>query len=152
MHLSIYVLAQPSYALWNVSVYSTGDGGIVLDWYDYPPDLNIAFFILSVNQTTISPYYNDHNDDDRKSLRILRTFNSSESSFILKELPSATEFAAVVYIVDKNNEIIKSERRTFHTEEGGTVLLFDYTDDAAMIQINHCYVRSTQTFFFLLMV
>jgi len=42
----------------------------------------------------------------------------------MKELPAATEFAAVVYIVDKNNEIIKSERRTFGTEEGGTRFLF----------------------------
>jgi len=110
--------AQSSPALWNISVYSTGDSGIALDWYGYPPDLDIAFFILSVNQTTISPYHDDHDDDDRQLLRILRTFNSSESTFIMKELPAATEFAAVVYIVDKNNEIIKSERRTFGTEEG----------------------------------
>jgi len=95
-----------------------------LDWYGYPSDLDIAFFILSVNQTTISPYYDDHGDDDRQLLRILRTFNSSESSFIMEELPLATEFAAVVYIIDKNNEIIKSERRTFGTEEGGKKLLF----------------------------
>lgn len=124
MHLWIHVLAQSSPALWNISVYSTGDSGIALDWYGYPPDLDIAFFILSVNQTTISPYHDDHDDDDRQLLRILRTFNSSESTFIMKELPAATEFAAVVYIVDKNNEIIKSERRTFGTEEGGTRFLF----------------------------
>ena len=112
-------LAQLSSALWNISVSSTGDSGITLDWYGYPSDLDIAFFILSVNQTTLSPYYDDHDDDDRKLLRILRTFNSSESTFTMKKLPPATEFAAIVYIVDKNNEIIKSERRTFGTEEGG---------------------------------
>ena len=124
MQLWINVLAQPSPAFWNISVNSTGDRGVALDWYGYPSDLDIAFFILSVNQTTISPYYDDHGDDDRQLLRILRTFNSSESSFIMEELPLATEFAAVVYIIDKNNEIIKSERRTFGTEEGGKKLLF----------------------------
>ena len=95
-----------------------------MDWYGYPSNLEIAFFILSVNQTTMSPYYDDHEDDDRKLLRILRTFNSSESTFVMEDLPAATEFAAVVYIIDKNNEIIKSERRTFNTEEGGTKFLF----------------------------
>lgn len=124
LHLCIIVLAQPSSALWNISVYSTGESGLALDWYGYPSNLEIAFFILSVNQTTMSPYYDDHDDDDRKLLRILRTFNSSESTFVMEDLPAATEFAAVVYIIDKNNEIIKSERRTFNTEEGGTKFLF----------------------------
>lgn len=125
LHLCIIVLAQPSSALWNISVYSTGEIGIALDWYGYPSNLEIAFFILSVNQTTMSPYYDDHDDDDRKLLRILRTFNSSESTFVMEDLPAATEFAAVVYIIDKNNEISRSsERRTFNTEEGGTKFLF----------------------------
>ena len=95
-----------------------------MEWHGYPSDLDIAFFILSVNQTTISPYYDDHGDHDRQLLRILRSFNSSESSFLMDDLPLATEFAAVVYIIDKNNEIIKSERRTFGTEEGGMRFLF----------------------------
>lgn len=126
LHLCIIVLAQPSSALWNISVYSTGEIGIALDWYGYPSNLEIAFFILSVNQTTMSPYYDDHDDDDRKLLRILRTFNSSESTFVMEDLPAATEFAAVVYIIDKNNEISRSERRTFNTEEGGTKFLFHF--------------------------
>ena len=117
-------LAQPSPALWNISAYSTGDSGIALDWYGYPSNLEIAFFILSVNQTTISPFFDDHDDDDRKLLRFLRTFNSSQSTYTIKELPPATEFTAVVYIIGKNNEIIKSERRTFATEERGTRFLF----------------------------
>lgn len=126
LHLCIIVLAQPSSALWNISVYSTGEIGIALDWYGYPSNLEIAFFILSVNQTTMSPYYDDRDDDDRKLLRILRTFNSSESTFVMEDLPAATEFAAVVYIIDKNNEISRSERRTFNTEEGGTKFLFHF--------------------------
>lgn len=126
LHLCIIVLAQPSSALWNISVYSTGESGIALDWYGYPSNLEIAFFILSVNQTTMSPYYDDRDDDDRKLLRILRTFNSSESTFVMEDLPAATEFAAVVYIIDKNNEISRSERRTFNTKEGGTKFLFHF--------------------------
>lgn len=91
-----------------------------MDWSGYPADLDIAFFIVSVNQATISQYYDDHDDENRKPLRILRTFNSSESSFIIKDLPSASEFAAIVYLVDKNNEIVKSETSILETEEGGT--------------------------------
>ena len=105
-----------------------------MDWYGYPSDLDVAFFIVSVNQTTLSPYYDDHYDEDRKLLRVLRTFNSSESTFVMEDLPSASEFAAIVYIIDKNNEIIKSERRIFNTEEGGTRFLFHFLTILTMQQ------------------
>ena len=105
-----------------------------MDWYGYPSDPDVAFFIVSVNQTTLSPYYDDHYDEDRKLLRVLRTFNSSESTFVMEDLPSASEFAAIVYIIDKNNEIIKSERRIFNTEEGGTRFLFHFLTILTMQQ------------------
>ena len=97
---------------------------MIVDWSGYPGSLDVGFFIISVNQTRISQYEDhDHDHDgERKPLRILQIVNSSESSFVINDLPVAMEFAAIVYLVGNDNEIYKSENVTVETEESGKLL------------------------------
>ena len=92
---------------------------MTVDWSSHPTNLHIAFFILSINQTKMPEFEDHHHDEERKPLRILQIVNSSESAFVRRDLPAAMEFAAIVYLVDNNNDIYKSERAILQTEEGG---------------------------------
>lgn len=50
---------------------------------------------------------------------MLRFFNVSETEVNVSDIPAATEFQAVVYLVALNNDIYKSERLTIKSAEGG---------------------------------
>ena len=58
---------------------------------------------------------------------MLRFFNVSETEVNVSDIPAATEFQAVVYLVALNNDIYKSERLTIKSAEGGKKLKFFYT-------------------------
>lgn len=72
----------------------------------------------------MSLYYGDYDDDDWKLLCIFRIFNLLELMFVMEDFLVVMEFVVVVYIIDKNNEISRSERRIFNMEEGGMKFLF----------------------------
>ena len=55
---------------------------------------------------------------------MLRFFNVSETEVNVSDIPAATEFQAVVYLVALNNDIYKSERLTIKSAEGGKKLKF----------------------------
>ena len=57
---------------------------------------------------------------------MLRFFNVSETEVNVSDIPAATEFQAVVYLVALNNDIYKSERLTIKSAEGGKKLKFFY--------------------------
>lgn len=92
---------------------------MIVDWSSHPTNLDIAFFIISINQTKMPEFQDHHHDEEQNPLRILQIVNNSESAFVLRDLPSAMEFAAIVYLIDNNNDIYKSERAILQTEEGG---------------------------------
>ena len=55
---------------------------------------------------------------------MLRFFNVSETEVNVSDIPAATEFQAVVYLVALNNDIYKSERLTIKSAEGGKKYIF----------------------------
>lgn len=106
---------------WNING-NEENSSISLDWSGSPGNLDINFFVISLNQTELSPYVKDddhHYDNEKKLVRFLKIVNSSETSINITDLPIAAKFIATVYIVDKNNEIYMSEKLMISTEEGG---------------------------------
>lgn len=70
---------------------------------------------------------------------MLRFFNVSETEVNVSDIPAATEFQAVVYLVALNNDIYKSERLTIKSAEGGKKLNFFYTVfEAKRLSANSC--------------
>ena len=55
---------------------------------------------------------------------MLRFFNLSETEVNVSDIPAATEFQAVVYLVAVNNDIYKSQTLTIKSAEGGKKLKF----------------------------
>ena len=55
---------------------------------------------------------------------MLRFFNLSETEVNVSDIPAATEFQAVVYLVAVNNDIYKSQTLTVKSAEGGKKLKF----------------------------
>ena len=137
MNLPYYTVAQPTQTPWKIK----GNGGssfFLVDWSGFPSDLDTNFFIISLNQTTLSPYKNDddhHDDNDKKLVRFLQIVNSSQASINITNLPIAAEFTAIVYLVDKNNEIYKSEKIINSTEEGGKFSLPLLLDISAFFKL-----------------
>ena len=86
------------------------------------------YFIVSLNQTQIYENNDHHYDHENYNpIRMLRFFNVSETEVNVSDIPAATEFQAVVYLVALNNDIYKSERLTIKSAEGGKKLKCFYT-------------------------
>lgn len=52
-------------------------------------------------------------------MRILKIVESSQTSAVISELSASTEYLAIVYMVDNNNDIYKSNSIAIETEESG---------------------------------
>ncbi|XP_022800806.1 uncharacterized protein LOC111338572 [Stylophora pistillata] len=112
--------AQPTQVPWNIKG-NEGSDFISLDWSGFPGNLGVNFFVISLNQTELSPYKKDdyhHDDKENKLVRFHKIVNSCETFINITDLPIAAKFIATVYIVNNNNEIYKSEKLMISTEEG----------------------------------
>ena len=89
--------------------------------------MNAAFFVISLNQTKtnqVAEHHNPHSEYQDKPMRILNIANSSQTTAVISDIPSFTEFVAIVYLVDTNNNIYKSTTLLIETEESGKLLHF----------------------------
>ena len=89
-----------------------------------PSGIDDNFFIISMNETKGNDdyhhHYGDDDDDDDDGGRYLFMFNSSNSLVAeLSAAPVFRNFTTIVYIVDKSNEIFRSEEILVQTPEGG---------------------------------
>ena len=116
---SSFVAALDPPSSWSLTAQASGKS-LSLDWSSFPNDLNAEYFIVFLNQTEIHEN-NDHHYDHEKynPIRMLRFFNVSETEVNVSDIPAATEFQAVVYLVAVNNDIYKSQRLTIKSAEGG---------------------------------
>ena len=99
------------------------DGKVVVDLSGSPSGIDDNFFIISMNETKGNDDYHHHygdDDDDDDGGRYLFMFNSSNSLVAeLSAAPVFRNFTTIVYIVDKSNEIFRSEEFLVQTPEGG---------------------------------
>lgn len=100
------------------------DGKVVVNLSGSPSSIDDAFFIISMNETQKNDYdayyHDDDMDDDDDNGRYLFMFNSSNTLVAeLSRAPVFRNFTATVYIVDKSNEIFRSEEFLIQTPEGG---------------------------------
>ena len=121
---SSFVPALDPPSSWSLTAQASGKS-LILDWSSFPNDLNAEYFIVFLNQTEIhenNDHYYDH--ENYNPIRMLRVFNVSEKEVNVSDIPAATEFQAVVYLVAVNNDIYKSQRLTIKSAEGGKKLEF----------------------------
>ena len=119
MFFASFVALDPQNA-WVITSHSSGNS-IALDWSAFPNELVPTFFIISLNQTQIIQDDDNHHHDDEYSnpIRFLDIVNASKTEVNVSGLPAAMEFQAVVFLVNNNNDIYKSQRLTVMSEEGG---------------------------------
>ena len=119
-----FVVALDPPSSWSLTAQASGKS-LILDWSSFPNDLNTEYFIVFLNQTEIHEN-NDHRYDHENynPIRMLRFFNLSETEVNVSDIPAATEFQAVVYLVAVNNDIYKSQTLTIKSAEGGKKLKF----------------------------
>ena len=119
-----FVVALDPPSSWSLTAQASGKS-LILDWSSFPNDLNTEYFIVFLNQTEIHEN-NDHRYDHENynPIRMLRFFNLSETEVNVSDIPAATEFQAVVYLVAVNNDIYKSQTLTVKSAEGGKKLKF----------------------------
>lgn len=106
-----------------MSSSTSQDGKVVVDLSGSPSNIDDNFFIISMNETKS----NDHDDhhhgydgDDDDDGRYLFMFNSSNTLVAeLSGAPVFRNFTTTVYVVDKSNEIFRSEEFLVQTPEGG---------------------------------
>ena len=117
-YLSLALDPSPS---WDISLNDRNASSLSLDWSGFPGALNADFFIISLNQTQINQdsEHDHHDEHENKPLRLLEIVNASQTTVVISGLPAATEFIAIVYLVDTNNDIYKSGTRLVKTEESG---------------------------------
>lgn len=100
---------------------TTQDGRVLVDLSGSPASIDDSFFIISLNETKRNEDdHHHHDDDDDDEGRYLFMFNSSNTLIAeLSGAPVFRNFTATVYIVDKSNEIFRSELFLVQTPEGG---------------------------------
>ncbi|KAL9953601.1 hypothetical protein ACROYT_G041044 [Oculina patagonica] len=108
-------LALSPSTTWNIHGYNTSQTSLFVDWSNVPGNLQVDFFILSMNQTR--PYVKgDERDNGRTSF--LRIVNSSTTLMNVSNLPVFSQHIVRVYLVDVNGDVYKSERIVVETDEG----------------------------------
>jgi len=109
---------------WSLTDRSSGKS-LVVDWSSFPNDLDVAFFIASLNQTEINEDndHHHHHHEPNNPIRMLRVFNKSKTEVNVSGIPAATEFEAVVFLVTNTDDVYKSQRLTITSAEGGKLFL-----------------------------
>ena len=104
-----------------MSPNTTQDGRVLVDLSGSPSSIDGNFFIISLNETKRNEEDDHHNDDDdNDGGQYLFMFNSTNTLIAeLSGAPVFRNFTATVYIVDKGNEIFRSEVFLVQTPEGG---------------------------------
>ena len=120
-HLSNSFTALDSPSPWDITSQNNTGTSVAIRWSGFPGGLQPNFFIISVNQTTVREDSGDHHhgDQENKPVRILKIVESSQTSAVISELSASTEYLAIVYMVDNNNDIYKSNSIAIETEESG---------------------------------
>ena len=99
------------------------DGKVVVDLTGSPSSIDDNFFVISMNETKRihkDDHYDGSDDDDNDDGRYLFMFNSS--NMLVAELSGAPvfrNFTTTVYVIDKSNEIFRSEEFLVQMPEGG---------------------------------
>ncbi|XP_068682562.1 uncharacterized protein [Montipora foliosa] len=104
---------------WSITGQTASSKSVTIDWSGFP-NLNTAFFIISLNQTMppIPPYdYYGHYNYYRPRV-FLHMVHSNYTSAEVKGLPVYSEFKATVYLVDTAHDIYKSQTVQVETAEG----------------------------------
>ena len=121
MILFLYVVAlSPSSSAWNIRGFNTSQTSLFVDWSDVPGDLQADFFILSLNQTRPQLYYKDG-----RASSSLRIVDSSSTSINVPDLPVFSQHIVLVYLVDVNGDVYKSDTIVVQTDEGGKFIISD---------------------------
>ena len=86
-----------------------------------PGDLQADFFIFSLNRTRPRFYYKDLRS--RCGTAFLRIVDSWNTSINVLGLPVFSQYIVVVYLVDVNGDVYKSDTIVVQTDEGGTFIV-----------------------------
>ena len=117
---SLCVVALSPSTPWNIHGFNTSQTSLFVDWSSTPGDLQADFFILSLNQTRPQLYYKDGSS-------FLRIVDSSNTSINVPGLPVFSQYIALVYLVDVNGDIYKSDPIVVQTDEGGKFIISQMT-------------------------
>jgi len=123
MILFLYVVALSPSSAWNIHAYNTSQKSLFVNWSSIPGDLQAEFFILSLNQTRPQLYYKD----GLRSTSFLLIKDSSNTSMNVQDLPVFSQFIILVYLVDVNGDVYKSDTIVVETEEGGKFIISQMT-------------------------
>ena len=101
---------------------------MTIDWSGFP-NLNTAFFIISLNQTMppIPPYDYYGRYNYYRPRVFLHMVHSNYTSAEVKGLPVYSKFTATVYLVDTAYDISKSQTVQVETAEGCKYSLIELT-------------------------
>ena len=113
----LYVVALSPSIAWNIHGYNTSQTSLFVDWSNVPGDLQADFFILSLNQTRPQLYYKDG------TTSFLRIADSSNTSINVPNLPVFSQYIVLVYLVDVNGDVYKSDTIVVQTDEGGKFII-----------------------------
>ena len=117
---SLCVVALSPSTPWNIHGFNTSQTSLFVDWSSTPGDLQADFFILSLNQTRPQLYYKDGSS-------FLRVVDSSNTSINVPGLPVFSQYIALVYLVDVNGDVYKSDTIVVQTDEGGKFIISQMT-------------------------
>ena len=118
----LYVVALSPSTAWNIHGYNTSQKSLFVDWSNVPRDLQADFFILSVNQTRPQLSYKDE-----RTSSFLRIVDSSNTSINVPDLPVFSQYIVLVYLVDVNGDVYKSDTIVVQTDEGGKFIISQMT-------------------------
>ena len=110
----LYVVALSPSTAWDIHGFNTSQTSLFVDWSNIPGDLQANFFILSLNRTRPQFFYKDG-----KTSSFFRIVDSSNTSINVPGLPVFSQYIVLVYLVDVNGEIFKSDTIVVQTDEGG---------------------------------
>lgn len=118
----LYVVALSPSTVWNIHGFNTSQTSLFVDWRNIPGDLQANFFILSLNQTR--PQFSDK---DGRTSSFFRIVDSSNTSIRVPNLPVFSQYIVLVYLVDVNGDIYKSNTIVVQTDEGGKFIIWKMT-------------------------
>ena len=92
----------------------------------YPNSKDVAFFIISLNTTEQKSQgcENHHGEQDKPPPRYLHMVSSSDTLANVSGTPESSNFEVIVYLVDDNRDVYRSEQFSLETAEGGEYHLF----------------------------
>ena len=117
--------AQSSPTQWDLTTSISNDGSVWIDFSGYPNSLDVSFFAVLFNKTMSDQDHDHHHhhDDENSEMFYLFMVNSSDTLLQASGLPVFTNFTTTGYVVEKDNDIFKSEEIIVETGEGGEFIL-----------------------------